>query len=323
MDGNKQAEYEKYIKEFQEKEDVESLKVVAEDAEVHGFKDFQRRAEGAISAIENAAEGATEVPEYQRNEVNALGGSVEGLEGQLAEVSAEGDSILEEAKEKMGVISKKVNLAAESTQENQGGSENSLIEEYKNLQDAVSDILDKDEDFLRGAPQDYFENIITVIRDADVEDPSGDILRNMRAMEEVANDPGFKRGPVMQYLVQDVVKKLETLKLLEGAKEDPSKEGLLKRTFEKTGADLFENDFNNIDSAIEAWYAADETLAGGPERNKAFKELLDSLGRYKSVEEISSLVKELKDYETVTVDYPDDIAAKLKEARESLEKYES
>ena len=79
--------------EFEGLDKKEALKVIAEDAEGHGLDEIKQRAEQMLANLESAKEHATEVHEYQKKEIESLGGSVGDIEEQLAEVSAEADAV--------------------------------------------------------------------------------------------------------------------------------------------------------------------------------------------------------------------------------------
>ncbi len=98
---NQKNEYDKYIEEFEKVKDVESLRVIGDDAESHGFKEIKDRVDQIIANIESTKASATEVPEYQRKEIENQGGSLEAIEERLAEIIAEADQIVDEGKRKI------------------------------------------------------------------------------------------------------------------------------------------------------------------------------------------------------------------------------
>jgi hypothetical protein len=99
-------EYEKKIEALQEegnKEDLELMRNLAK-VEITESEDLEKVLEkiaAAIAALEGRADAASEVSGYQKKEIEDLGGSMDEIEEQVAEIRAEADKVVGESGDKM------------------------------------------------------------------------------------------------------------------------------------------------------------------------------------------------------------------------------
>lgn len=148
---NQKNEYDKYIEEFEKVKDVESLRVIGDDAESHGFKEIKDRVDQIIANIESTKASATEVPEYQRKEIENQGGSLEAIEERLAEIIAEADQIVDEGKRKIKFLvePEEGKFLVDSNHEVKIGGKRRFLVEDKSEKEIQLELKEKDLEYFK------------------------------------------------------------------------------------------------------------------------------------------------------------------------------